>query len=83
MENQWDSLTDRQHTILSATDKIAKMEGVFIGWYYAALMSDNKAAAQVAYDMKTEASVALKQVIEIANADLTGKQKPEKGDSDV
>jgi len=66
-EHVRDNLTPRQMEILSVSGKIEKMEGIFIGWYYAALMSDNKGAAQVASDLKREASIAQEQFLQLVN----------------
>jgi len=70
MKDQWENLTQRQRTILSVTEKLSKIEGLFIGWYYAAAESGNADAARVALDMKRDASIAHAQFIEIANADI-------------
>ena len=65
MKDKWKNLTESQSKILSVTEKLSKAEGVFLGWYYAALMTGNKDAAQIAFDLKRDISMASSQAIEL------------------
>jgi hypothetical protein len=67
MSDPWKNLTASQLKILSISEKLAKMEGVFTGWYYVALMTHNNDAATVASDLRREASIAQKQLNELVN----------------
>jgi len=71
MGNQLVNISDRDNAILSVCNKIERMEGIFIGWYYAALMTGNRDAAATAFDMRREASTALSMFL-----DLMKKQPP-------
>lgn len=62
-------MTEDQDKLLSITEKLAKMQGVFSGWFYASMMAGNKDAERIAFQFQRDASIALKLILEL-NADV-------------
>ena len=56
-------LPQHEKDLLSITEKMAKMEGVALGMYYAARLTGDTTGAQLACDLKRDISTALSQVL--------------------
>ena len=49
----------------SVVEKVTRMEGIMIGWYYTAMMSGNMDALRLAGDLRRDASIAIDQICEL------------------